>query len=87
MIAPKHIAFLLAGFSLTAQAAESAPKKAAPAQPDIKFLEYLGTVEGDDENWTDVDAPDEKSSATSGATPPGKANAKAETAKPAVERK
>jgi hypothetical protein len=29
----------------------------APAlQPDIKFLEYLGTVETDDENWTEIAA-------------------------------
>lgn len=90
MIAPKHIALLLTGFSLTAQAAESAPKKVAPAQPalpDIKFLEYLGTLEGDDENWTDVDAPDEKSSAIVATEPQSKANAKVEPAKPVVERK
>ena len=26
----------------------------AAIEPDIKFLEYLGTLEGDDENWTEV---------------------------------
>jgi poly-gamma-glutamate capsule biosynthesis protein CapA/YwtB (metallophosphatase superfamily) len=56
---PKHVAILLAGFSLAAHGAESAAKKTAAAakaaQPDIEFLEYLGTVEGDDENWTEVE--------------------------------
>ena len=35
------------------------PASAAKAPPpDVKFLEYLGTLEGEDENWTDVTAPD-----------------------------
>jgi hypothetical protein len=79
------MAVLLAGFSLAAQGAESAPKQPAqpakPALPDIKFLEYLGTVDGDDENWTDA------LSVMSAVEPQNKANAKAETAKPVVERK
>jgi hypothetical protein len=73
-----------------ASAAEVTPKKAAPASkaapPDAKFLEYLGTFEGDNENWTQVDLP--VIAAT--ALPPteGKAGAKVEaTAKPAAERK
>jgi hypothetical protein len=37
-------------------------KKPAPpakaVQPDVKFLEYLGTLEGEGENWTDVAATD-----------------------------
>jgi hypothetical protein len=33
-----------------------APAKVAP--PDEKFLEYLGTLEGEGENWTDVAATD-----------------------------
>ena len=80
---PKHIAILLAGFSLGAHNAASgaeSEKKAEPAkatQPDIQFLEYLGTLEDDDENWTDVEAVPE---------PQNKAKAKIETAKP-VERK
>jgi hypothetical protein len=84
-LAPKHIAVLLAGFSLAAHGAESAPKKttqpAKPAQPDIKFLEYLGTVDGDDENWTDA------LSAVVAAEPQSNANAKVEAPKPVVERK
>jgi hypothetical protein len=55
----KHVAILLAGFSLAAHGAESVAKKTAVAakatQPDIEFLEYLGTVEGDDENWTEIE--------------------------------
>ena len=31
-------------------------EQARPAQPDIKFLEYLGTLEGDGENWTEIAA-------------------------------
>jgi hypothetical protein len=34
----------------------AAPAKAA--QPDEKFLEYLGTLEGEGEDWTDVAATD-----------------------------
>lgn len=76
---------LLAGFSLVAQAAESSPKKAAPAtkatQPDVKFLEYLGTLEGDDENWTDV-------ATTVLAEPKAKGATKSEAvAKPVAEKK
>jgi hypothetical protein len=53
-----HFAVALAGFALAAHSAESQPKKSPPkpAQPDIQFLEYLGSVEADDENWTDVSA-------------------------------
>jgi hypothetical protein len=89
LLAPKHIAVLLAGFSLAAQGAESAPKKpvqaAKPTQPDIQFLVYLGTVDGDDENWTDalsdalIDA--------RAAEPQGKVNAKVAAPEPVVERK
>jgi hypothetical protein len=34
----------------------AAPANAAP--PDVKFLEYLGTLEDEGENWTDVAATD-----------------------------
>lgn len=76
---------LFAGFSLVAQAAESPSKKPAPAskatQPDVKFLEYLGTLEADDENWTDI-------ATTVLAEPKGKGAAKSEAvAKPAAEKK
>ena len=89
MFAPKHIAVLLAGFSLAAQGAESAPKKPVqatkPAQPDVKFLEYLGTVDGDDENWTDA-LSDALIDATA-AEPPSRVNAKVAAPEPVVERK
>jgi hypothetical protein len=84
-VAPKVIAVLLAGFSLAAHGAESAPKKSAPptqpTQPDIKFLEYLGTVDDDEENWTDA------LSDVIVAEPPSKTKAKVETPKPVVETK
>ena len=57
-------ALLLMGVSLTfhdamaANATETAPKTTQPAkslQPDVKFLEYLGTVEDDEDNWMDVE--------------------------------
>jgi hypothetical protein len=32
----------------------SSPQRSAP--PDIRFLEYLGTLEADDENWTEIAA-------------------------------
>ncbi len=71
----QYIALLLAGFALAAQGAEPSPKKTAPAskvaQPDIKFLEYLGTLEGDDENWTEI-------ADSALAAPEGKGKAKAE---------
>jgi hypothetical protein len=83
--AAKHLALLLAGFSLAAHGAESAPKKPAQqpksAQPDVKFLEYLGTVDGDEENWTDT------ISEVLTAEPQGKANAKVAAPKPVVESK
>ena len=49
----------LACAALSVEGAEPAPKKAdaksaTPVKPDIAFLEYLGTLEGDDENWTDI---------------------------------
>jgi hypothetical protein len=85
VLAPKHIAVLFAGFSLAAHGAESAPKKPTqatkPAQPDVKFLEYLGTVDGDEENWTDALI------AVVAAEPQSKANAKVEAPKPVVESK
>lgn len=57
-------ALLFMGVSLTlhdamaAGVAETAPKTSQPSkslQPDIKFLEYLGTVEDDEDNWMDVE--------------------------------
>ncbi|HTE41379.1 MAG TPA: hypothetical protein VK629_11140 [Steroidobacteraceae bacterium] len=43
---------------LAAPAAEPMAKKtsvdAKASKPDLKFLEYLGTLEGEDENWTDL---------------------------------
>ena len=67
---PKRMAIwlmgLLAGSSLAAVglAADGgkpdkkpvSPVKAPP--PDVKFLEYLGSLEGEGENWTDVVAAD-----------------------------
>lgn len=53
------IALLLSGVALAAHG-EPAPKKvetkpeARAAKPDIAFLEYLGTLEADDGNWTDI---------------------------------
>lgn len=55
-----RFAVLLFAVALAAQGAEPAPKKpetkqaTRAAKPDIAFLEYLGTLEGDDENWTDI---------------------------------
>ena len=77
-------AILIAGLSLAAHGAESASKKTAPApkveQPDVKFLEYLGALEGDEENWTEI--------ATVLAEPKDKGATKQEAAaKPAAERK
>ena len=38
-----------------AQGAQPSQKPAnKSAAPDIEFLEYLGTLESEDENWTDV---------------------------------
>jgi len=79
-----QIAFLLAGLSLAAQGAEPKIQKAvAPsksAQPDVRFLEYLGTLESDGENWTDI--------ATTTVASPKDKDAKAEAAaKPATEKK
>jgi len=80
-----QIALLLASFSLAAHGAEPETKKTAAtsksAQPDIRFLEYLGTLESDGENWTDI-------ATTTLASPKDKDDAKAEaTAKPATEKK
>jgi hypothetical protein len=36
----------------TAQSVNKSAGKTPP--PDLAFLEYLGTLEGDGENWTDV---------------------------------
>ena len=71
-----------------AQAAHAAdaPRKSPPAkqQPDIKFLEYLGTMEADDENWTDVAA---TVLAEQSAKQSDKLDAKQEsTAKPVVKK-
>ena len=80
-----QIALLLASLSLIAHGAEPEAKKTAttskPAQPDIGFLEYLGTFESDGDNWTDI-------ATTTVASPKDKDDAKAEaTAKPAMEKK
>ena len=52
----KSIAIVLTGLSLAAYGAEPTNKMPPnrSAQPDVKFLEYLGSLEGDDENWTDI---------------------------------
>jgi hypothetical protein len=40
---------------LVAPGAEAPPaKQQSKNTPDIEFLEYLGTLEGDGENWTDI---------------------------------
>ena len=49
-----HIALLVAGAALHSITAHSAEPSKRTAQPDIKFLEYLGSLEGNEENWTDV---------------------------------
>lgn len=44
--------------AMAAGASEVAPKTSQPTkapQPDVKFLEYLGTVEDDEDNWMDVE--------------------------------
>jgi hypothetical protein len=47
------------GFAAEAVKPDKKPASAAKAPPpDVKFLEYLGTLEGEGENWTDVAAPD-----------------------------
>jgi hypothetical protein len=79
---------VLASLSLStvaAQGAEAQAKKPStqmkPAQPDIKFLEYLGTLESDEENWTEI-------AALALAPPESKPNAKPEAAaKSAAEKK
>ncbi len=46
------------------------------ATPDLDFLEYLGTLEGDEENWTDVanmELSDAKKKALDGAVVKGEA--------------
>jgi len=89
----KRVAILLAGISLVvhnvAVGADRASKKAPTAdkpaaQPDIKFLEYLGTVEDDEENWTQIDL--EQVTTKVLAAPEGKAKTEA-AAKPATEKK
>ena len=47
---------LLASCALIAHGAEHAPAKVPgkAAAPDLDFLEYLGTLESDEDNWTDV---------------------------------
>lgn len=79
-----RIAILAAGLALTAQAAEPSKKQAAAdkkGQPDIKFLEYLGAMEGDQDNWTDIAA-----SALADAKRKGDARAE-DAAKSAVEKR
>ena len=50
------IGVLLAVCVLAAHGADPAPGKprAKNAAPDLEFLEYLGTLESDEANWTDV---------------------------------
>jgi len=75
---------LAAGLALTAQAADPSKEQAAEAkkaQPDIKFLEYLGAMESDQDNWTDIAA-----SALADAKRKGDARAE-DAAKRAVEKK
>jgi len=53
------VALLLLSFAMSAQGAEPEAKRPADkppvvAKPDIAFLEYLGTLEDDEENWTDI---------------------------------
>ena len=66
----------------TAYSAESQAKTKPPA-PELDFLEYLGTLESDEENWTDVvnvqlPAPKEKEASS---------KSKPEAAKPAGNAK
>ena len=85
---------MLAGLWLIATGAlgaDARPKKPTeptkPAQPDVKFLEYLGTLEGDDENWTEI-AAIALAAPAEAADPKGKQVAKPEAApKPAAEKK
>lgn len=44
---------LCANVAFGADKAPAKPAEKAPA-PDLDFLEYLGTLESDDGNWTDV---------------------------------
>jgi hypothetical protein len=58
-------------------AAEPTARPVAPAKlppPDIRFLEYLGTVEDDEDNWMDVElsASESKSLAAETANKVGK---------------
>jgi hypothetical protein len=80
----KHAAIFLAGFALAAHGTEPTAKKATPAakatRPDPKFLEYLGTLEADEENWTDI-----ASTALAPADP--KHDVKSEAAAKSAERK
>jgi hypothetical protein len=43
-------------FAITARGAEQTPAKPVVKAPalDLDFLEYLGTLESDDGNWTEV---------------------------------
>lgn len=38
------------------QAAEASAARPDPVQPTAEFLEYLGTLEGAEDNWTDFEA-------------------------------
>ena len=72
---------LFSGLVLGADTQQQKKPARPAAQPDIKFLEYLGTLEGDDENWTEI-------AAIALAEPKGKPSAKPEAAaKPAAEKK
>ncbi len=76
-----------------------APSKTEPiktssskvAQPDFKFLEYLGTLESDEENWTQIDLEQIATTTLSAAEQSaldGELKPKAEAiAKPVTERK
>jgi hypothetical protein len=83
----KSVAILLAGLSLTAYGAESATKKSlanrVATQPDIQFLEYLGSLEGDDENWTEIAKGVELKSAINGAAESERAQVSNQTQAPA----
>jgi len=61
---------LLMSCALAAHAADRpAAKQAKSPQPDLDFLEYLGTLENDEDNWTDVMTMDLPNAASSAAKP------------------
>jgi hypothetical protein len=82
----KCAALLLTGFSLAAHGAEQTARKAASnkaVQPDIEFLEYLGTAEGDDENWTEIDGQSVDWQPSESTTPTSESKDSAKTEAPA----